>query len=86
MLLLLTGWAMMNLSLFFSSSESLLGTMQEEELKEKYQELVSRNCRILSSIVRTFFIENEAEILPPQDTWEEAFTNLIHKQSIQLKL
>jgi hypothetical protein len=47
MLLLLTGWAMMNLSLFFSSSESLLGTMQEEELKEKYQELVSRNCRIL---------------------------------------
>jgi hypothetical protein len=86
MLLLLTGWAMMNLSLFFSSSESLLGTMQEEELKEKYQELVSRNCRILSSIVRTFFIENEAEILPAQDTWEEAFTNLIHKQSIQLKL
>ncbi len=60
--------------------------MQEEELKEKYQELVSRNCRILSSIVRTFFIENEAEILPAQDTWEEAFTNLIHKQSIQLKL
>jgi hypothetical protein len=37
MLLLLTGWAMMNLSLFFSSSESLLGTMQEEELKENFR-------------------------------------------------
>ncbi len=39
-----------------------------------------------SSIVRTFFIKNDAVILPTWYTWKVAFTNLIHKQSIQLKL
>ncbi len=41
---------------------------------------------IISSIVRTFFIENDAEILHVHYTWKVAFTNLIHKQSIQVKL
>ncbi len=41
---------------------------------------------ILSSIVRTFSIENDAEILPAHYTWKVAFTNLICKQSIQVKL
>jgi hypothetical protein len=40
-----------------------------------------------SSIVHTFFIKNDATILPTHYyTWKVAFTNLIHKQSIQLKL
>jgi hypothetical protein len=42
--------------------------------------------RIFSSIVPHFFIENDAEILPAHYTWKKAFTNLIHKQSIQVKL
>jgi hypothetical protein len=33
-----------------------------------------------------FFIENDAEILHVHFTWEIAFTNLIHKQSIQVQL
>ncbi len=33
---------------------------------------------ILSSLVCTFFIENDAEILPVHYTWKETFTNLIH--------
>ncbi len=33
-----------------------------------------------------FFIENDAEILPAHFTWKKAFTNPIHKQSIQVKL
>ncbi len=41
---------------------------------------------ILSSIVCTFFIENDAEILPAHYAWKVLFTNLIHKQSIQVKL
>ena len=41
---------------------------------------------IISSKVRTFFIENDAEILHMYYTWKVAFTNLIHKQSIQVKL
>jgi hypothetical protein len=41
---------------------------------------------ILLSIVRTFFIENSAEILPAHYTWKVAFNNHIHKQSIQVKL
>jgi hypothetical protein len=44
------------------------------------------NGCILFSIVRTFFIENEAEILHAHYTSKVAFTNLIHKQSIQVKL
>jgi hypothetical protein len=32
--------------------------------------------------VCTFFIEKDAEILRARYTWKEAFTNLIHKQSI----
>ncbi len=44
------------------------------------------NGCILLSIVRTFFIENDAEILHAHCTWKVAFTNLIHKQSIQVKL
>ncbi len=43
-------------------------------------------CCILSSKVRTFFIENDAEILPVHYTWKVAFANLIHKQIIQVKL
>jgi hypothetical protein len=45
---------------------------------------VDFNYRILSSIVRTFFIENDAEILHTRYTWKVAFINLIHKQSIQV--
>jgi len=44
------------------------------------------NYRILLSIVHTFFIENDAEILPVYYTWNVAFTNLFHKQNIQVKL
>ncbi len=36
--------------------------------------------------MRTFFIENDAEILRSHYTWKVAFTNIIHKQSIQVKL
>jgi hypothetical protein len=43
-------------------------------------------CRILSSVVRIFFIENDAEILLAHYTWKVTFTNLIHKQSIKVKL
>jgi hypothetical protein len=42
--------------------------------------------RILSSIVHTFFIENDADILPVHYTWKVAFTNLIHERSIQAEL
>jgi len=38
------------------------------------------------SKVLTFFIENYAEILHAHYTWKVAFTNLIHKQSIKVKL
>ncbi len=41
---------------------------------------------ILLSIVCTFFIENDAEILPTHYAWKIAFTNLIHKQSIEVIL
>jgi len=41
---------------------------------------------ILTSIECTFFIENDAEILGVHYTWKVAFTNLVHKQSIQVKL
>jgi hypothetical protein len=47
--------------------------------------LISSNC-ILSSILRTFFIENDAEVLSAYYTWLVAFTNIIYKQSIQVKL
>jgi hypothetical protein len=33
-----------------------------------------------------FFIENDAEILQANYNWKVAFTNLFHKQSIQVKL
>jgi hypothetical protein len=36
--------------------------------------------------VRTFSIEIDAEIFHAHYTWKVAFTNLIHKQSIQVKL
>ncbi len=39
----------------------------------------------IESIVH-FFIENVAEILPAHYIYKVAFTNLIHKQSIQVKL
>ncbi len=42
--------------------------------------------RILSSIVPTFYIENDAEILPAHYTCKVAFTNLIHIQNVQVKL
>jgi hypothetical protein len=41
---------------------------------------------ILMSILCAFFIENDAEILPVCYTWKVAFTNLIHIQSIYVKL
>ncbi len=41
---------------------------------------------ILLNIVHTFFIENDAVILNVHYTWKQAFTNLIHKQSVQVKL
>jgi len=37
-------------------------------------------------MVHTFLIENDAEILPADCTWKVAFTNLISKQSMQVKL
>jgi len=37
-------------------------------------------------IVHTFVIENDAEILRVHYTWKVALANLIHKQSIQVKL
>jgi hypothetical protein len=40
---------------------------------------------ILLSIVCTFFIEYDAKILRAHYTWKVGFTNLIHKQSIQVK-
>ncbi len=43
-------------------------------------------CRILLRIVHTFFIENDAEILREHYPWKVAFTNLIHKQNIHVKL
>jgi hypothetical protein len=43
------------------------------------------NYQILLSIVYTFFIENESEILPAHYTWKVPFTNLIHIPSIQVK-
>ncbi len=39
----------------------------------------------LSSIVHTFYW-NDAEILPAHYPWKIAFTNFIHKQSIQVKM
>ncbi len=45
---------------------------------EKYHMLLSR--------AHTFFIEIGAEILPAHYTWKLAFTNHIHKQSVQVKL
>jgi hypothetical protein len=47
---------------------------------------VYKGYHILLSIVFTFLIENDAEILPAHYTWKVAFTNLIHKQSIQVIL
>ncbi len=44
------------------------------------------NDCILLGIVRTFFIENDAEILHAHYAWKVAFTNLIQNQSIQVKL
>jgi hypothetical protein len=41
---------------------------------------------ILSSIVHTFFIENDAKILPVYYTWKVAVTNQNNKQSVQVKL
>ncbi len=41
---------------------------------------------ILLCKVHTFFIENDAEMLPAHYTWNLALTCLIHKQSIQVKL
>jgi len=38
------------------------------------------------SIVRTFFIENDAEILPVHYIWKVAFPSFIHNQSIQVQL
>ncbi len=49
--------------------------------------LTLTSYHILLSIVHTFFFENDAEIVPAHYyTWKVALTNLIHKQSIQVKL
>ncbi len=62
-----------------------------EEIKEDFRKIkictdLKMIYSILSSIVRTFLFENDAEILHAHYTWKVAFTNLIHKQSIQVKL
>jgi hypothetical protein len=64
-----------------------LGNGSEVSLKGKtqYSSTPCANCLVLWSIVCTFLIENDAEILPVYFTWKVAFTNLIHKQSIQVK-
>jgi hypothetical protein len=36
--------------------------------------------------VQTFFIENDAEILPAHYTWKVVFANLINERSIEEKL
>ncbi len=41
---------------------------------------------ILLCILRIFSIENDALILPASYTWKVAHANLIHIQSIQVKL
>ncbi len=45
--------------------------------------ITNTNYCMLLSKVHTFFIENDAEMLLAHYTWKVAFTNLIHKQSIQ---
>ncbi len=63
-----------------------------EEAKEKFDIQLSvelyalANYHILFCILHMFFIENDVEILRANYTRKEAFTNLIHKQSIQIKL
>jgi hypothetical protein len=57
----------------------------EEQVLQAFARL-SNKYRILSSIVHTFYIENDAEILPAHYTCKVAFTNLIHKLNIQVKL
>jgi hypothetical protein len=42
--------------------------------------------RVLLSIVHTIYIESDVKILPAHYTWKVAFTSLINKQSIQVKL
>ncbi len=59
---------------------------QRGQWKCRSNQVLSLYYRILSSIVRTFFIENDAEILPAHYTRKVAFTNLIHKRSILVKL
>ncbi len=51
-----------------------------------YETFCVKHYRILSTIVQTFFNENDAEILHARYTWKVAFTTLIHKQSIWVKL
>ncbi len=64
------------LPVHFPSVSSHFSLMVTE--KQKY--------RILSSTVRTFFIVNDAEILPAHYIYKVVSTNLIHKQSIQATL
>jgi hypothetical protein len=49
---------------------------------------LSSKCSKSSKFVYrgTFFIEKDADIVPSHYTWKVAFTNLIHKQRIQVKL
>ncbi len=48
-----------------------------------YETFCVKHYRILSTIVQTFFNENDAKILHARYTWKVAFTT---KQSIQVKL
>jgi hypothetical protein len=63
-----------------------------EAAKEKFDIQLSveldalANCHIIFGIVNIVFIENDTEILHANYTRKEAFNNLIHKQSIQIKL
>jgi hypothetical protein len=60
--------------------------MPQNSLGTTFEETFKAHLLYFTSIVRTFFIEKDAEILSAHYTWKVAFTNLIHKQSIEVKL
>jgi len=68
-----------------------LAKLAEKNLaKSEFGEFTSiekyKKYHILMSMVCTFFIENDAETLCVHYSWKVPFTNLIHKQSIIVKL
>jgi hypothetical protein len=48
-------------------------------MRHRYHKNYDNKYCILSSILHTFFIENESEILHAHYTSKVAFANLIHK-------